>query len=139
MKRHELTKLMAAMLTVMSIIVVLTGCGSKKSNPLGTDPELLVGTWDLVDITSKFDGHTMHIPKSEIEADPLTYSFDDDGSGVTYYQGDEYDFDWDADGSTLIFYDNYYEFEYTFGVNATTLHLSFYEEEYFITHIFSRR
>jgi len=121
--------------------VLFCGCGGgDKSNPLKTDSSMIIGTWDLTGMTSRFGGNSYNVPNEEILADPLAYTFRPDHSGIMYYQGDVINFSWNTNGDNLTMSSyGYTMVSFTFGVNSKNLHLSFQEQEYYITHIFTKR
>ena len=136
-------------LIVMCIFFVaswLGGCSDDDDPtappPLGTDPALLPGTWDLTGVRSDWNGGSYTAPPAEIEADPLTYILAGDGSGTIVYQGSSSGMMWSATGSTLTFSTGSAAQSYTFGVSQTTMTLKFDvqdDELYHITHTFTRR
>lgn len=127
----------------LSLSLSMNGCGgdSNVSREGGVDNTSIVGTWDLIGITSTAGGKTYTVPSDEIEADPLTYTFYDDNTGVQYYKGQESSLQWSTSGN-ILYTDSS---SYTYSVNSTTLKLTFQVTSdddgitYTITHTFTRR
>ena len=119
---------------------------NKQDNPVSSaDPQMFVGTWDLVGIRSVSEqGDVYEVPPEEIEADQLTYVLRSDGSGTQIYQGGLIDFLWKIQGDKFIASSQGGPQEYVYSVNSTTLSLTFkiIDDEtgglFTVTHTFGR-
>ena len=119
---------------------VFTDCSKTNVNPTN-NPEDLIGTWDLYEVTSVKGDETNTAPQEVIEEWALSYTFFKDRTGIQYYQGTVNDIKWTADKTTFESISNVGVViaSWTYTVNSEKLNFSFPSGEYTITHKFNRR
>lgn len=128
-------------IAVLALVVftTLAGC-SKDDKSVGPNGGgNIIGTWNLTGMTSRVGDETYEVPREEIEADPLSYAFEADSTGIQYYQDQETVFHWSTNGSTLTTTSYYETISYAYSVTSSTLKLVFQVEIYEITHSFTRQ
>lgn len=129
--------------SIILIFCLFNCCDDKdKDSPNKTNNiDDIIGTWDLIGITSVHGNETYHVPQEEIDEDPLSYIYYDDGTAESYYKEKFTNFDWTADEKKLYCYSNVGVViaSYTYTVNSENLDLTFPMGDHTVTHQFKRQ